>query len=479
MQGMDSSLFSMPNYPTLTSDWMGAEILEVYLMMCCRDVKFDEYGTGEGTDNDGNGGSITAQAAAVLNSLGDAYHGPRNSDGIVDASVLFRGMTAGDQVGPYVSQFLLQKLYPLFPAGCAGFVATLIGVQNLNQNIISTKQLYPIAEKREFGVSWEDFIAIQNGFIPKLYAVTDYNQTHLRYIITGRDIASLDHADTPFGYYTNVLIILAHAGFPINPNFPYANGTITRESAGFDMGAPDAFTLVGGVCSEAFKAAWAQKWRTFRRARPEAICGLVNYAKINNVNPYSLSPIIFETHAGVDVLAWALAHNQLQALAEYDPQQLLTLEEASTYLLAQVFPEGSPTHPAYPSGHSVVAGACTTVIKAIFNDLTPLKPLLTPVIVDPLDPENLIPLTDGSEDLMTVGSELDKLASNVANGRDIAGVHWRSDGDAGLLLGEYVAICYLQDQARKYPEAGFTGFRLTKRDGTRILITANSVTTIG
>ena len=37
---------------------------------------------------------------------------------------------------------------------------------------------------------------------------------------------------------------------------------------------------------------------------------------------------------------------------------------AKTYLLGLTYPEGSPLHPSYPSGHATLAGACITVIKA-------------------------------------------------------------------------------------------------------------------
>ena len=40
---------------------------------------------------------------------------------------------------------------------------------------------------------------------------------------------------------------------------------------------------------------------------------------------------------------------------------------------------------------------------------------------------------------------LNKLAANLALGRDIAGVHWRSDGREGLKLGEAVAVGHLTD----------------------------------
>ena len=101
--------------------------------MVCRDVLFNEYGTGVNSDVDPvYGGSLTAHAAAVLNDLGDAYHGPRNPlTGQVDASVLFRGNAEGALVGPYVSQFFLVPLYPLFVSGCVGITAELTGVPNL------------------------------------------------------------------------------------------------------------------------------------------------------------------------------------------------------------------------------------------------------------------------------------------------------------------------------------------------------------
>lgn len=46
-----------------------------------------------------------------------------------------------------------------------------------------------------------------------------------------------------------------------------------------------------------------------------------------------------------------------------------------------------------------------------------------------------------------------------------AGVHWRSDADGGLRLGEEVAIQILTDMKGCFNEE-FAGFSLTKFDGT-------------
>jgi len=51
----------------------------------------------------------------------------------------------------------------------------------------------------------------------------------------------------------------------------------------------------------------------------------------------------------------------------------------------------------------------------------------------------------------------------------MAAVHWRSDADQALLLGEAVAISILRDQRSTYNEP-FSGFTFTKFDGTVITV---------
>ena len=61
------------------------------------------------------------------------------------------------------------------------------------------------------------------------------------------------------------------------------------------------------------------------------------------------------------------------------------------------------------------------------------------------------------------------LASNIATGRNIAGVHWRTDGTESILLGEEIAISMLRNMESTFKEP-FQGFRLTRFDGTTITI---------
>lgn len=112
-----------------------------------------------------------------------------------------------------------------------------------------------------------------------------------------------------------------------------------------------------------------------------------------------------------------------------------------------------------------MAGACATIVKAFFDD--------TYVIPDPVIPNEdgsaLVPYTGADAGQITVGGEMNKVAANIAVGRNHAAVHWRSDYDKSFILGEELAISVLRDQRNTYNE-DFAGFTFTRFDGTRITV---------
>ena len=59
------------------------------------------------------------------------------------------------------------------------------------------------------------------------------------------------------------------------------------------------------------------------------------------------------------------------------------------------------------------------------------------------------PVTNGS---LTVEGELNKLASNIAIGRDWAGVHYFTDYIESLRMGEKIALGILEEQKLTYGE---------------------------
>jgi hypothetical protein len=112
-----------------------------------------------------------------------------------------------------------------------------------------------------------------------------------------------------------------------------------------------------------------------------------------------------------------------------------------------------------------VAGACITILKFFFDG--------NYVIPSPQVPTNdglsLVPYTGSDAGQITVNGELNKLARNVSFGHGVgSGVHWRTDTDYSMLLGEQVALRYLQDKAPTYHEK--FSINITKLDGTVVTI---------
>jgi hypothetical protein len=248
--------------------------------------------------------------------------------------------------------------------------------------------------------------------------------------------------------------------------------------------------LVAEVATRAGKAVWYQKWFVHRRLRPEAFGGLI-HRELNNTTASPLTPDLSEPNPPYpinnEILGKTASNQILDRIKEHNRQQNNHFGRSDlngSYLLPQAFPEGSPTHPSYGAGHATVAGACVTVLKAFFkedeiipNPVIP-KRLTTPI--DVIDSNGNIVFRKTTElegytgPNLTVGEELDKLAANIAIGRNWAGVHYRSDYAESILLGEQIALGILQEQANTYEEefactlTRFSGQRI-KFEGRRII----------
>jgi len=92
---------------------------------------------------------------------------------------------------------------------------------------------------------------------------------------------------------------------------------------------------------------------------------------------------------------------------------------------------GTPRHPAYPSGHSTYSGAASEILSYFFGALDTPEAL-------PFDTRY------GSKQNTKIKEELDNMADNIGMGRLWAGIHWRSDHEAGMKLGRTVARMVIQ-----------------------------------
>jgi hypothetical protein len=226
---------------------------------------------------------------------------------------------------------------------------------------------------------------------------------------------------------------------PFNPGNPYLK--IANQAGVQTFGSQHILDLLGEVSNRALKAMWYQKWFVHRALRPVAYGGLVHNT-ITGVAKYAIHGDVLHSSAVGQVFA-----------------------KHGSYLLPAAYPEGNPQHPSYGEGHGVIAGACVTALKAFFDETFVIP---KPVVASD-DGQSLLAYTGADAGQINVGGELNKLANNVGLGRDIAGVHWRSDAQQALLLGEAVTISILRDQRATYNEP-FTGFTFTKFDGTTITV---------
>jgi len=174
------------------------------------------------------------------------------------------------------------------------------------------------------------------------------------------------------------MLYLLQTGSPLNIGNPYRkpNPASINQTGFGTFGAPGIQALMAEVASRALKAQWFQKWFVHRALRPEAYGGLVHLTKVGTKT--------FPVHSDV------LNSSALPAV----------FNKYGTFLLPMAFPEGCPQHPSYGSGHATVAGACITVLKAVFDG--------TQVIQYPMVPSDdglsLLPYTGADAGQLTVAS---------------------------------------------------------------------------
>jgi hypothetical protein len=411
LEGPDSHCLTTRPAPAFGSAEMAAEMGEMYWHALTRDVHFSDYDSH----------ALTRAAADDLSRFSD-FRGPKASPPpnrrapvgrrVVTPQTLFRADIPGVLDGPFVSQFLLKDV----PFGA---------------QTISNKMRTVVPEV-DYLTTYANWLEIQNGAAPG----TQLLDATPRYIRNGRDLARWVQVDVLFQAYFNAALILLGMRAPFDANNPY-NSSRNQQGVG-TLGFLHIQSLVPAVATRAFKAIWFQKWRVHRRLRPEVFGGRIH----NHLTRQASYPINREV----------LNSPALDAV----------FSKHGTYLLPQAFVEGSPTHPSYLAGHAGLAGACVTVLKAFFDESF----VIPGPVVASADGLSLVPY-EGAP--LTAGGELNKVAWNIAMGRDFGGIHYRSDQIESMKLGEEVAIRFLREEKMTLNE-NFPGWSLTKFDGTQIIV---------
>lgn len=404
-EGIESWVGTMPPAPAYDSHRTQAEMVDLYWMAENRDRFFDNFSS----THDRNEDIEEFDQESLFNTDNPAR------------GVLEWPEDDPATAGPLVSQPLLSDV--------------AIGAFD------SIPEIQYFTEYQDYGEEyddWEDIIyGVRGGVEPGPGQVPPEDDDRLevddpesggsRFISTGRDLAAYVRADPAYEPYLRAALYLGENGASPDPALAYTDDEDIFPY--IESGAVGVLDLLARVARNALTAAWHHKWAVHRRIRPETYADRVERYEDETDQPELRLDAILDDSSFYENV-WSGDE----------------IPEGS--LLPLAYPEGSPAHPAYPSGHSTLGGACVTVLKAMFQD----EPLLDLPGIDTL----YEPTSDGGRtsysgsdtDDVTVHRELNKLLQNVGLGRCWAGVHFRTDHVYGALLGEQVAVGTLMDHYR-------------------------------
>lgn len=487
LEGPDAQAVTMPPAPRLGSEELTAEMAEVYAQALLRDVPLNALSAGVIEEQYACDYKDAIPKNGVLNKpiLDKLCVNKKDVESFLEIteelkrlswfnddplkldeqeiarrcmricptpSSAFRGITEGDAVGPYLSQFLL-----IGNPGINGNDNGNGGPENgfISYGSIRVDQRVRVAKKAEDHlIKWEEWFDVQNAAnLGALESYEDGEHKH-RFIHTGRDLATYVHYDALYEAYLNACLILLAQKVPFDPGIPFQEDDNRDHQQGFaHFGGPHILSLVTEVATRALKAVRFQKYNVHRRCRPEVLAARLTKADLFEEMAPELKEMRDQIGTNADEILGRIDDNNGDLFE--DPSK----GSGDNYLLPMAFCEGSPMHPAYGAGHATVAGACITVLKAFFDS----KSLFSANGVDPdkafvsVDHGKELKLIDvldqcGNASCLTVEGELNKLASNISIGRNWAGVHYFSDYYESLLMGEQIAIGILEEQKLMFGE---------------------------
>jgi len=518
LEGPDAGAVGMAPAPRVGSSELSAEMAEVYSLAILRDVPFTEIcigGDRQLCNEKINSEKSLLSAEEIVHLLNDMpfysgkdrcsstecntdetnlnqfernrrYARTLSDDGKLTPQIAFRGSTEGAQVGPYISQFMLigttskackdggRASYPAKEATFDlqdGFIS--YGSLIIDQRALTHKNCL------DYMTDWQSWLDVQNGANLK---GADVFEKERRFITTPRDLATYLHFDELYEAYLNATLILLGMGAKHSKGFPEPSASGNRDAFA-TYGGPHILSLVTEVATRCLKGVRRQKFNYHRRARPEVMSGRFTavcldagknlgcaekaFEKSLKEIPKSLQDAIKEHNALQNKDAMRDMRNII--CDSFYPENVTKNKfDKCNLLLPMAFPEGSPMHPAYGAGHATVAGGCVTMMKAFFEmfedcDSNVERKLVTsdgkPIVYVPNDDGSGLVKDKKHKEALTIQGELDKLAANIAIGRNMAGVHYYSDYYDSLRMGERIAVGILMQQAPTYGDYMETTFK--------------------
>eukprot|EP00903_Cladosiphon_okamuranus_P014557 g13503.t1 len=418
IDGADTDNVFITTPDGVLSERLAAQMAEVYWMALTRDIPFNDFATDP----------VIAAAAENLENLPEfkGLNIPKGKNGKIDPmQELFRTDWPGVTNGPLVSQLLLSD-----------FVIDTIRV---------TPKQTTLVPGMDYMTSVQDWLDVQNGASKVETIFVDDNDA--RFIRNGRDLAAIAFGDLLYTEAFRAALIMFRQGILSSGEGPYS---ASERQVGFaTFGEPHILTSMA-ASSSSTRNAWYAKWQVHRVLRPEAYGGLVH----NTLTPgRPNTPLPDSLLKNTELLNRVKKHN-----AGCNSKQ------DSSYLLPMAVAEGSPVHPAYPSGHAINLGAYITTLKAFLGFELGQRCYKEQLVMSNSEGTERVEYHPVKEDVcidehgkaakgLTYEGELNKVASNVIIGRSHIGVHYRMDGVYGALMGETSAVRRLQEELPNLSEA--------------------------
>lgn len=291
LEGPDAQSVTMPPAPKLGSEELTAEKAEIYGQAPLRDTPFNAMTPGVTSIGSGKT-KFDISTATTLDALDtkkadvetvkeftdtmstltwfdptstmrlNVAETARRRDFAQLPGNTFRGITPGDHIGPYLSQFLLAGSTGINgndaernPAD--GLIA--YGAGSIDQRIkVATKSKNYLTDCDEWYAvqRWADFRG----------KATYKNSPKRSFIYTPRNLATYMHYDALYQAYLNACLLLLGNGTPFDPGIPFQESDNRDHQQGFaHFGGPHILSLVTEVAARALKAVSFQKYNVHRR----------------------------------------------------------------------------------------------------------------------------------------------------------------------------------------------------------------------
>ncbi|MEM9598798.1 MAG: hypothetical protein AAGD06_31310, partial [Acidobacteriota bacterium] len=252
LEGPDAQAVTMPPAPRFDSKELVAEIAEVYAMALLRDHPFNTFplplSGGDPVHRPPDGSDRAhclhfdadafAKAGKMLHSMPwfdgttldlDADARARRRTLAEDDPYLFRGVTPGERVGPYLSQFLLIG-NPSVEGGSPEPSARVQTDGFIQYGAIAVQQKVRIAKPcKDYLTAWYPYVDVQNGADlrnTETYEPGTVGDQGHRFIATPRDLATYVHLDALYEAYLNACLFLLAAKAPFDRGIPFLEADV-------------------------------------------------------------------------------------------------------------------------------------------------------------------------------------------------------------------------------------------------------------